>query len=216
MSEYALHLADKRTTIIDKDFVCDNPERLFRVAKAVNRVMRVAYAREFEERTLLVLPGEVAAYQFDELSGSLVIAAQKRIESHTKKGSVYHILDMEFPGALVKATPMYESKFDRFMPYIDPHCYVNDVAVTQEGEGVGSYMLATALKRYNPDSKTVLDAYDKEDQDRVNSWFERLGFKPIAKQPSDLCGRIGNTLVPQTRLEAESIGEVLEKLQKKS
>lgn len=189
----------------------DMPERdrLEHVAEEIQKVLRVAYSRVFEQQRQPRLPaGTIRRELFDETKPERVRRQIKRMGEHMNDyHSVYWLnwVDEELVG-LSKTSPLKPNR--KFMPRSD--YYLNDIAVTDEGNGWGSALLEHALTEYPLDRRMLLDAY--EGNDRANSWFNKLGFEPVSPQAADLGFQIGQVVVPQIRMAAPWVGLVAERL----
>ena len=196
-------------------------DRLEDVARGIQRILRMTYTRAFEmQQSAYRLPvGTIRRQRFDENSPVRVRAQVQRIEESVSKHCATYLLGWDYGedenrGELVGLAKTSPQNLHRKKPMKESNYYINDIVSIYEGFGIGSLILDRALSEYPGDRSVTLDAF--EGNDRANAWFNRLGFVAIEPQPEEDPFMIGSVVVPQTRLEALSIGLVRQKLQKKS
>ena len=176
---------------------------LGRLAKDIQRVLRIAYTRVFEhEQTLHRLPeGIIRRELFDEDLEERIEAQKERIRrSCCRDGSIYMLC---FDGGEVvgvaKTSPARSEWSQRFRLRA-PDRYLNDIAVSIPRRGIGSHLIKTALVDCSESGRAVLDAF--EGNNVTNEWFARLGFSPMERQPADLNYAIGTFVIPRIRMSA--------------
>lgn len=187
------------------------PDDLEQIAHNIQRVMRIAYSRMLEVQRVSPLPkGTIKNELFDETNPRFVKRQANRISEHiVSAGSRYTLGwdDDELVG-LAKASPSW----GRRKASLTPNYYLNDIAVTYEGLGLGSRILAEALRTIPAERKISLDAF--EGNNRANGWFESLGFETLDTRPTDLGFKIGQIIVPQFRMQSPYVGLVSQRLAK--
>ncbi|MBI2285678.1 GNAT family N-acetyltransferase [Candidatus Saccharibacteria bacterium] len=188
-------------------------DRLEQAAHDVQRVMRIAYTRAFEKQRSPQMPeGIIRRELFDETNAAKVRQQARRISDHIiDKGSSYLLgWDNDELVGLTKTSPLRLHR----RGLAKSNYYLNDVAVTYEGMGLGSALMLEALLQYPGEQRLSLDAY--EGNHRANNWFKSLGFETLDTQPTGLELRIGQIVVPQFRMQSPYVGLVTERLAKRT
>lgn len=171
-----------------------------RVARGIQEVLRTSYSRVFEgAHSVYGLPNGTIKSHFQKTPDHIRARIDRTTAHLLHYRAIYWLAwgDDELIG-LAKTMPSKKLKPGSLAL---ANCYLNDIAVVEEGQGIGATLMKKALGDYAGDKKVVLDAYNGND--RANDWFARLGFKVNSEQPPNHYFQIGEILVPQVRMTAE-------------